>query len=107
MERDPSGQLAWLVSELEAAEKAGERVWLMGHMPLGESSTLSILTSYSTNTDNMPQDPRMLSMINPSISVRAQVFQYPYLSNVSRSNHPAFRCHHLCRLLWTHSQGRV
>lgn len=36
MERDPSGQLAWLVAELEAAETAGERVWLMGHMPLGE-----------------------------------------------------------------------
>lgn len=30
MERDPSGQLAWLVTELEAAERAGERVWLMG-----------------------------------------------------------------------------
>jgi hypothetical protein len=30
MERDPSRQLAWLASELAAAEKAGERVWLMG-----------------------------------------------------------------------------
>lgn len=30
MERDPSGILAWLVSELETAETAGERVWLMG-----------------------------------------------------------------------------
>jgi sphingomyelin phosphodiesterase len=30
MERDPSGQLAWLVTELEAAETARERVWLMG-----------------------------------------------------------------------------
>lgn len=38
MERDPSGQLAWLVTELETAESAGERVWLMGHMPLGEIS---------------------------------------------------------------------
>jgi len=30
MERDPSGQLAWLASELEAAETAGERVWILG-----------------------------------------------------------------------------
>jgi sphingomyelin phosphodiesterase len=30
MERDPAGLFAWMVSELEAAEAAGERVWLMG-----------------------------------------------------------------------------
>ncbi|KAG2004111.1 hypothetical protein GB937_009128 [Aspergillus fischeri] len=35
METDPSGQLAWLVNELDAAETAGERVWLLGHMPMG------------------------------------------------------------------------
>lgn len=39
MEYDPSGMLAWLASELETAESAGERVWLMGHMPLGSSDT--------------------------------------------------------------------
>lgn len=33
--RDPNGQLAWLVSELDAAEKAGERVYIIGHMPMG------------------------------------------------------------------------
>lgn len=37
MEADPSGMLAWLASELAAAEAAGERVWLLGHMPLGSS----------------------------------------------------------------------
>lgn len=30
MERDPAGLLAWLVNELQCAENAGERVWLMG-----------------------------------------------------------------------------
>ncbi|KAI0135272.1 sphingomyelin phosphodiesterase [Daldinia grandis] len=35
MQRDPSGQLAWLVGELDAAEKAGERVYIIGHMPMG------------------------------------------------------------------------
>ncbi|GAW18908.1 hypothetical protein ANO14919_083910 [Xylariales sp. No.14919] len=35
MEKDPSGQLAWLIGELDAAEKAGERVYIVGHMPLG------------------------------------------------------------------------
>ena len=41
MERDPSGILAWLVGELEAAETAGERVWLMGKsMSLFESQLI-------------------------------------------------------------------
>jgi sphingomyelin phosphodiesterase len=30
MESDPSGMLTWLVSELEAAEEADQRVWLIG-----------------------------------------------------------------------------
>ena len=46
MESDPSGQLAWLVSELEAAEAAGERVWLMGHMPLGSSDAFHDQSQY-------------------------------------------------------------
>lgn len=46
MERDPSGQLAWLVGELEAAESAGERVWLMGHMPLGTSDAFHDQSEY-------------------------------------------------------------
>ncbi|KAJ8105612.1 hypothetical protein ONZ43_g7360 [Nemania bipapillata] len=35
MEKDPSGQFAWLIGELDAAEKAGERVYIIGHMPPG------------------------------------------------------------------------
>ncbi|RDW63867.1 sphingomyelin phosphodiesterase [Coleophoma crateriformis] len=46
MDRDPSGQLAWLVTELEAAETAGERVWLMGHMPLGTTDAFHDQSQY-------------------------------------------------------------
>ena len=46
MERDPSGALAWLVSELEAAEDAGERVWLLGHMPLGTTDVFHDQSQY-------------------------------------------------------------
>ncbi|KUJ07393.1 calcineurin-like phosphoesterase [Mollisia scopiformis] len=46
MERDPSGQLAWLVTELGAAETAGERVWLMGHMPLGSTDAFHDQSQY-------------------------------------------------------------
>lgn len=35
METDPSGQLAWLVDELQASETAGQRVYIIGHMPMG------------------------------------------------------------------------
>ncbi|KAI9827429.1 MAG: hypothetical protein M1819_006970 [Sarea resinae] len=46
MERDPAGILAWLVSELEAAETAGERVWLLGHMPMGASDAFHDHSEY-------------------------------------------------------------
>lgn len=37
VKRDPSGHLHWLVGGLDKAEKAGERVYLVGHMPMGAS----------------------------------------------------------------------
>ncbi|KAI9149328.1 mRNA degradation protein [Paramyrothecium foliicola] len=46
MLRDPSGQLEWLVRELDAAEKAGENVYLMGHMPVGDRNALHDGSNY-------------------------------------------------------------
>ncbi|KAK4575355.1 hypothetical protein LTR86_001209 [Recurvomyces mirabilis] len=40
IERDPDGQLAWFVSQLQGAEDAGQRVWVIGHMPLGSGDAL-------------------------------------------------------------------
>ncbi len=46
METDPSGQWAWLVTELDAAEKSGERVWIIGHMPMGLSDAFHAGSNY-------------------------------------------------------------
>ncbi|KAJ6441250.1 sphingomyelin phosphodiesterase [Purpureocillium lavendulum] len=46
MERDPNGQIAWLVKELDAAERAGEAVYIMGHMPPGEHDCLPNQSNY-------------------------------------------------------------
>ncbi|KAI0835266.1 putative acid sphingomyelinase [Hypoxylon sp. FL0890] len=46
MERDPSGQLAWLVGELDAAEREGERVYIIGHMPMGTRDTFHDGSNY-------------------------------------------------------------
>jgi sphingomyelin phosphodiesterase len=46
METDPSGQLAWLIGELDAAETAGERVWLLGHMPMGSGDAFHDASNY-------------------------------------------------------------
>ena len=35
MKPDPSGQITWLVNELQAGEIAEERVHIIGHMPMG------------------------------------------------------------------------
>jgi len=37
MPYDPDGQLAWMISELQAAEDAGQRVWLIAHVPTATS----------------------------------------------------------------------
>ncbi|KAF9031662.1 Metallo-dependent phosphatase [Hymenopellis radicata] len=37
---DPNGIMAFAVQELQAAEEAGQRVWIIGHMPPGGPDTL-------------------------------------------------------------------
>ncbi|KAM3485627.1 hypothetical protein MY8738_001157 [Beauveria namnaoensis] len=39
-ERDPNGQFQWLVQQLDEAEKAGDRAYIMGHMPMGDMDAL-------------------------------------------------------------------
>lgn len=46
IEHDPSGMLSWLATELEAAEAAGERVWVLGHMPLGSGDAFHDQSHY-------------------------------------------------------------
>lgn len=45
-ETDPSGQLAWLVTELQGAETAGERVYIIGHTPLGTGDAFRDTSNY-------------------------------------------------------------
>lgn len=45
-EVDPSGQLHWLMTELDAAEKAGENVYIIGHIPPGDVDTMMDSSSY-------------------------------------------------------------
>ncbi|KAJ7717036.1 Metallo-dependent phosphatase-like protein [Mycena metata] len=45
-EADPREILAFMVSELQAAEDAGQRVWIIGHMPPGCEDALSDQSNY-------------------------------------------------------------
>lgn len=45
-DKDPNGQIAWLVQELDAAEKAGEHVYIIAHMPPGQSDALHDGSNY-------------------------------------------------------------
>ncbi|PHH89254.1 hypothetical protein CDD83_6421 [Cordyceps sp. RAO-2017] len=45
-DKDPNLQIAWLVRELDAAEKAGENVYIIGHMPFGERDALRDGSNY-------------------------------------------------------------
>jgi sphingomyelin phosphodiesterase len=46
IEPDPSGMFAWLVAELQEAEAAGQRVWILGHMPMGASDAFHDASYY-------------------------------------------------------------
>ena len=46
MQQDPSGQFAWLVNELQAAENVGERAWLISHVPSGSSDFFHDYSNY-------------------------------------------------------------
>lgn len=37
MQHDPNNQLTWLITELDAAEQANQRVWLISHIPTGNA----------------------------------------------------------------------
>ncbi|EQB48716.1 calcineurin-like phosphoesterase [Colletotrichum gloeosporioides Cg-14] len=56
VQRDPSDHLKWLVGELDAAEKAGERVLLVGHMPMGTSDALHDGSNYFDQVVNRYKD---------------------------------------------------
>ncbi|RYO88041.1 hypothetical protein DL766_008019 [Monosporascus sp. MC13-8B] len=106
MEADPSGQLAWLVSELDAAEKADERVYIIGHMPPGSGDTFhegsnyldQIINRYSSTIaalffGHTHQDEFQISYSdyeNRNFS-NAAAMSYVVPSLAPTSGHPAFR----------------
>ncbi|RDA87675.1 hypothetical protein CP532_3805 [Ophiocordyceps camponoti-leonardi (nom. inval.)] len=45
-DKDPNRQLGWLVDQLDEAERAGESVYIIGHMPPGEKDALHDGSNY-------------------------------------------------------------
>ncbi|KAJ6450148.1 sphingomyelin phosphodiesterase [Mycena sanguinolenta] len=43
---DPNGIIAFLVDALQGAEDAGERAWIIGHIPLGKEDTMHDQSNY-------------------------------------------------------------
>ncbi|KAL0566262.1 hypothetical protein V5O48_015750, partial [Marasmius crinis-equi] len=43
---DPNGLLAFIVEQLQAAEEAGEKVWVIGHIPLGKEDLVEDQSNY-------------------------------------------------------------
>ncbi|KAF1736200.1 Sphingomyelin phosphodiesterase [Beauveria bassiana] len=43
---DPKDQLTWLVAQLDAAEKATENVYIIGHMPMGDKDVFRHHSNY-------------------------------------------------------------
>ncbi|GAA6057978.1 hypothetical protein JCM3770_004596 [Rhodotorula araucariae] len=45
---DPNGILSWLAEELDAAEQAGQRAWIIGHMPFGKVDAMRDQSNYAS-----------------------------------------------------------
>ncbi|KAI9640694.1 hypothetical protein NHQ30_011003 [Ciborinia camelliae] len=106
METDPSGQLAWLVTELQAAETAGQRVYIIGHMPLGSSDTFhdgsnyfnQITQRYSATIaalffGHTHRDQFQITYSNYKAQTAANALEVSYIipSMTPTSGYPAFR----------------
>ncbi|KAJ7111829.1 sphingomyelin phosphodiesterase [Mycena epipterygia] len=46
LQPDPNGIIAFMVDALQAAEDAGDRAWIIGHIPLGKEDTLVDQSNY-------------------------------------------------------------
>ncbi|BGP27692.1 hypothetical protein JCM10295v2_006667 [Rhodotorula toruloides] len=44
---DPNGILTWLANELDLAEQAGQRAWIIGHMPFGKVDAMRDQSNYA------------------------------------------------------------
>ncbi|CDR46236.1 RHTO0S12e01882g1_1 [Rhodotorula toruloides] len=44
---DPNGILTWLAHELDLAEQAGQRAWIIGHMPFGKVDAMRDQSNYA------------------------------------------------------------
>lgn len=104
--KDPNGQLAWLVKELDAAERARENVYIIGHMPMGTSDALpngsnyfdQIVKRYSSTIKAMffghtHVDQFEISYSDYSDRTHANAFAVTYIcpSLTPTSGEPSFR----------------
>ncbi|GAA5907151.1 endopolyphosphatase [Sporobolomyces salmoneus] len=44
---DPNGILTWMASELDLAERLGQRAWIIGHMPFGKVDAMRDQSNYA------------------------------------------------------------
>ncbi|KAF7901228.1 hypothetical protein EAF00_003449 [Botryotinia globosa] len=106
METDPSGQLAWLVTELQAAETAGQRVYIIGHMPMGSNDAFhdgsnyfnQITQRYSATIaalffGHTHRDQFQITYSNYNAQTAANALEVSYIipSMTPTSGYPAFR----------------
>lgn len=77
VEMDPSGQLTSIVDALQAAEDAGERVYMIGHMPMGSSDALHDGSNYFDQVVNRYEATIAGLFFGECLSIHFVQFHYP------------------------------
>lgn len=86
---NPYGELKWLDSELAAAQSAGQKVWLVMHVPPGANTTASAQNAATGKTPNPAADHEALMMWQPQYQLQfLQILsKYPGLIAMGITGH--------------------
>ncbi|KAJ6527327.1 sphingomyelin phosphodiesterase [Mycena vulgaris] len=72
LQPDPNGIIAFVVDALQAAEDAGDRAWIIGHIPLGKEDTLidqdQFEVAYSNYSEQTAANAVGVGLIGPALT---------------------------------------
>jgi len=86
---NPYSELTWLDSQLAAAQSAGQKVWLVMHVPPGANTTETAQNAAKAGTPNQTSDSEVAMMWQPQYQIEFMqiLAKYPGVITMAVSGH--------------------
>ncbi len=86
---NPYSELTWLDSQLAAAESAGQKVWLIMHVPPGANTTETAQTAAKAGTPSQTSESEVAMMWQPQYQIEFMqiLAKYPGLISMTVTGH--------------------